>query len=89
MNWEAWFQWTVDHPIAAATSAGAVALGVLLLIVVLRLLVAALGRRVLVGMGVRKKVERENPWATAQDRTAYGMRPPVSRRWYDLRGNRS
>jgi hypothetical protein len=85
----AWFNWAVDNPTAAALLAGGAALGLVLFIILVRLSFAALGRRILVGLGLRKKVARESHWATAQDLAEYGLRPPVKRRWYDLRSSRS
>ena len=60
----------------------------LLVIILLRLAFAALGRRTMVGLGLRKKVERESHWATPAERVSYGVRPPVKRRWYDIRSSR-
>ena len=85
MDGMGWFNWMVENPTAASIAALSAAAVVLLIIILLRLAFAALGRRVLVGLGVRKKVEQESHWATAKDRAEYGMRPPVKRKWYDLR----
>ena len=83
MDWNAWFTWSVEHPTAAAIAAGSAALGVVVVIVLIRLAFAALGRRLLVGMGLRKKVEKENPWASLDDRVTYKLRP-APRRWGQL-----
>jgi hypothetical protein len=83
MDWNAWFTWSVEHPTAAAVAAGSAALGVVLVIVLIRLAFAALGRRLLVGMGLRKKVERENPWASLDDRVTFKLRP-ARRPWWAI-----
>lgn len=70
-----WFEWSVNNPTMAAVAAGGSALFLVGFLVAVRLIFAAFGRRVLVGMGLRKKMERQNPWATVEDRAAYGLRP--------------
>ena len=81
MDWMAWFNWSVENPTAAAPAAGGAALAVLLIIIMVRLAFAALGRRLLVGLGLKKKVARENPWATIEDRAGYKLRP-APRPWW-------
>lgn len=76
-----WIDWMTANPETAIGAAVGGAVTLLLLIVLARLAFAALGRRLLVGLGLRKKVERENPWATIEDRTAYGLRPARRSRW--------
>lgn len=70
-----WLDWMTNNPEWAIAYAAGGALALILFIVMVRLAFAALGRRLLVGLGLRKKIERENPWATIEDRTAYGLRP--------------
>lgn len=75
MDGMAWFEWSVANPTMAAVAAGGSALLLLAIGIGVRLAFGALGRRLLVGLGVKKKIERENPWATRDDRAAYGLRP--------------
>jgi hypothetical protein len=76
-----WLDWMTDNPTTAIGAAAGVAVALIVFIVVARLAFAALGRRVLVGLGLRKRIERENPWATLEDRAAYGLRP-APRPWW-------
>lgn len=76
-----WLGWMTDNPVTAGSAAAGGAVALLILIVLVRLAFAAVGRRLLVGLGLRKKIERENPWATIEDRTAYGLRP-ARRSWW-------
>jgi hypothetical protein len=78
-----WLDWMTNNPAWAIAYAAGGAVTLLLIIVLLRLAFAALGRRLLVGMGLRKKVERENPWATLDDRVTYKLRP-MRRRWWQV-----
>lgn len=80
-----WIDWMTNNPEQAASAAVGGSIALLVFIVLARLAFAALGRRLLVGMGLRRKTERENPWATIDDRTAYGLRP-ARRRWWAVWG---
>lgn len=84
MNGMDWLNWMVEKPVEAVVLAAVSALMVLALIVLIRLGLSALGRRLLVGMGLRKKIDRENPWATSHDRASYKLRPQP-RSWWSLR----
>lgn len=81
MNGVEWLNWMTENPVDAGVIAVVSALGFLSLIILARLAVSALGRRLLVGLGLRKKIERENPWATAHDRASYKLRPEPRSRW--------
>jgi hypothetical protein len=83
-----WIDWMTAKPVEAISLAAGAAVALLLFIVLVRLGFAAMNRRLLVGLGLRKKIERETHWATAKDRTDYGVRPPIKRAWYDIRSSR-
>jgi hypothetical protein len=76
-----WLGWMTDNPTSAAIAASGAAIGLVTGIVATRLIFAAIGRRVLVGLRLRKKVARESPWSTLDERVAYGLRPARRRRW--------
>lgn len=76
-----WIDWMTVNPVEAGSLAGGAAVALLVLIVLARLAFAAIGRRLMVGLGLRKKVERENPWATIEDRAAYKLRPEPRPWW--------
>jgi hypothetical protein len=78
-----WLDWMTANPVTAISAAAGGAVALLIFIVLVRLSFAALGRRLLVGLGLRKKIERENPWATLDDRAAYGLRP-ARRPWWAI-----
>jgi hypothetical protein len=73
--------WMTNNPVQAISLAAGAAVSLIVFIVVVRLSFAALGRRLLVGLGLRKKIERENPWASMQDRVSYNLRP-APRPWW-------
>lgn len=78
-----WFDWATENPETATVYACLVALGAVLAIVLVRLAFAALLRRLLVGLGLRKRLERESPWASVDDRVSYKLRP-APRRWWSF-----
>lgn len=80
-----WLDWMTENPVEAGAAALGVAAVGLSLVVLVRLAFAAIMRRLLVGMGLRKRLERESPWASVDDRVTYKLRP-APRRWWQFRG---
>jgi hypothetical protein len=76
-----WIDWMTANPGMAVGMAVGGAVALLIVVVAMRLSFAWLGRRILVGLRLRKKVERESPWATLDDRVAFGVRP-APRPWW-------
>lgn len=80
-----WLDWMTEKPVEAGAAALGMAIVGLALVVLVRLAFATIMRRLLVGMGLRKRLERESPWASVDDRVTYKLRP-APRRWWQFRG---
>jgi hypothetical protein len=76
-----WIDWMTENPTLAISLAAGGAVALLLFIVLVRWSFAAAGRRLMVGPGLRKKIARENPWASLEDRVAYKLRPEPRSWW--------
>ncbi|MGF7213198.1 hypothetical protein GGE65_007834 [Skermanella aerolata] len=79
-----WLDWMTANPAQAIALGTGAALVLLIVIVLARLSFAAIGRRILIGLRLRKRVERDQPWATVDEQVSYGLRP-LPRRWWSFR----
>lgn len=70
-----WIDWINDNPVQSIGGAAAVALSLLAIIIGVRLAFAALLRRIFVGLRLKKKMEKDNPWMDSNGLAENKLRP--------------